>query len=211
VVKRRVLKFGDKISFVAPCRARTLGYILFRRLSGEPRAEAEGAGLRARKPSSDPHATGAAAAGVRPPSAQQLAPGGDNNSFTARHKRHGAAGARAWIGSLTSNDVHLILAQLDPDDLINARLACKAFRDQSKPFTLKHRRAYLRTRALAAYAWNALPAYRIARAQRLWERWSSKLNLGCTSARITCAPSVTRAACSVGSGAWLADARAGLS
>jgi hypothetical protein len=73
-----------------------------------------------------------------------------------------------------------VLEQLNGDDLINARLACKTFRDHSKPSAVKHRDANLSTRALAEYAWDALPGYVLPRTHVLWKKWQGKLNL-CSS------------------------------
>jgi hypothetical protein len=62
------------------------------------------------------------------------------------------------------------LAQLGPDDLVNARHQCKTFRDHSKPPAGKLDSAYIRTRALAAYAWTSLAGYQLPSAQALWSQ-----------------------------------------
>jgi hypothetical protein len=87
-----------------------------------------------------------------------------------------------------------ILAQLSDDDLVNTRLACKAFRDQSKPPAVKRRTAYIRTRALAEYAWVALRHYVLPRTRVLWDTWQSQLDIGpeITAFPHECAPLAAR-------------------
>jgi hypothetical protein len=116
---------------------------------------------------------------------------------------------RIRISSLSADDVRLILAQLDGDDLINARLACNTFHDLSLPPAVKHRHAYLRTPALAAYAWEALPAFTLARSLVLWERLQLRFDLdsASTALHLMCARSTARAASSEGGGSLLAEPR----
>lgn len=97
------------------------------------------------------------------------------------------------ITSLTADGMRSILAQLADDDLVNARLACKAFRDQSKPPAVKCRSAYVRTRALAEYAWTALPDYVLPRTRVLWDKWQHEFNFGAdtTEFKFECAPRLT--------------------
>ena len=198
----RLLAFGDRISFVEPRHAHTLGYILFRTSALRPRADHDGAGLEhePRAPSAleaepEPRAAGApaAAACAGPSSAQLLASDGDTDAPVA-----GDASAQpspcGCIGWLSGDNVRSILAKLDADDLVNARLVCKAFRDNSDPPAVKRRDAYLRTSALAAYAWEALKAYVLAETHVLLAHLHRQLDAdsATTSLDLGCAPSTAR-------------------
>jgi hypothetical protein len=102
----------------------------------------------------------------------------------------------ALFGALSDDDMRAILARLDPDDLVNARLACRAFREHSEPPAVKRRSAYLRSRALAAYAWEALPGYehdatRLLRAHKPGELHADSAT---TSLDLRCARAPLRAA-----------------
>mmetsp|Transcript_38717 Transcript_38717/g.95732 ORF Transcript_38717/g.95732 Transcript_38717/m.95732 type:complete len:83 (+) Transcript_38717:134-382(+) len=52
-----------------------------------------------------------------------------------------------------------ILKLLDDADLPCARLVCRAFRDHSSPALKKCRVDFLRTRALAVFAWERMPNF----------------------------------------------------
>jgi hypothetical protein len=105
--------------------------------------------------------------------------------------------ARSCFGSLSADDVRCILAHLAAKDLVNARLVCTPFRDQSNAPAEKRRSDYLRTRALAAYAWKALPGYLLAETQLLWPDWQNRFDLtsASTALNLRCARSTGRTAC----------------
>jgi hypothetical protein len=63
------------------------------------------------------------------------------------------------LGALTGDPLSAVLKLLGDADLPCARLVCKAFRDHSSPALKRRRKDFLRTRALAVFAWARMPGF----------------------------------------------------
>jgi hypothetical protein len=75
----------------------------------------------------------------------------------------------ALLGALAGDSLRALGALLDDGDLLCFRLVCSAFREHSEPPTLTTRRAFLGSRARAAFAWDALPGFALARRSRRFQ------------------------------------------
>jgi hypothetical protein len=78
---------------------------------------------------------------------------------SARLEAAAEAGLPRLLRDLAGDPLRAILKLLGGADLKCARLACRDFRDHSSKPEKKSRKAFLRTRALTAFAWERMPGF----------------------------------------------------
>jgi hypothetical protein len=106
---------------------------------------------------------------------------------------------------LGADELRTIAKRLPDSDLTCFRLVCKTFRDHSAKPAEKCRESFLRTRALAAFAWKSMPGFVVAAPYRR--------RMLCLAAAVGCEgvleELVDRRQCELSAGACVAAAREG--
>jgi hypothetical protein len=83
------------------------------------------------------------------------------------------------IRALAGDPLSAVLKLVDDADLPCARLVCKAFRGHSSPAQEMLREDFLRTRALAVFAWERMPGFVITEDAHGWSMLTIAASVGC--------------------------------